>query len=387
MRIAILTFHRAYNCGAMLQAWALGTILTRMGHIVEFPICNRVGESARFEHPRTWRQGIWLFVRSVCYRMCRNLLSLGFADIQRARYRRFRTTFLHECACLPKDFPSRYDCVIVGSDQVWNPAITNSWLGLFLGETIPCAVPMIAYAASYGDSPLTPKMLYRVAHAAKNRFSVVSVREITAARQLAEVGVALAPVVADPTLLLTARDYEAIRAPFRTRGKVLYAYVLEVSHALVVNIQALARKLGARPIITQAYAFTCLGKPRNITYGLSPDRLVAYVAQADYTFMASFHGTVFSILFRKPFLSWRSEENPDYPSRPGLLLRDLGLQDRLLTPARGLSLDEQADLLATPIPDTVYEERLPRLRREGLAFLNAALAGTCVGGGNTRRSC
>ena len=51
MKIAILTFHRAYNCGAMLQAWALRTVLERMGHTIEFPILNHVGETKRWKIP------------------------------------------------------------------------------------------------------------------------------------------------------------------------------------------------------------------------------------------------------------------------------------------------------------------------------------------------
>lgn len=373
MRIAILTFHRAYNCGAMLQAWALWTVLTRMGHTVEFPVCNRVGELPRFERPRALRQGLLLWVRSVLYRTLRNLFSLGFADIQRARYRRFRTSFLPERVCSPKEFSAFYDCVIVGSDQVWNPMLTGRWRDVFLGEDIPCAMPMIAYAASYGDKPLPPDELSRVVRAVRERFVAVSVREATASRQLGEAGCAFAHVVADPTLLLMAQDYEAIRAPFRIRGKTLYAYVLGVSDVLVHHIQALARRLGVRPIITPVYPFTKFGVCRGLTYGVSPDRMVAYVAQADYTVVASFHGTVFSILFRKPFLSWRSEEDARHPSRPKLLLDSLGLGERLVTQAHNTTLDEQVALLEAPIPEEVYAERLPALRRKSMEFLNSAL--------------
>ena len=84
MRIAILTFHRAYNCGAMLQAWALKTVLERMGHVVEFPICNHVGETRRwlYDWVNKEKHGIQL-IRSLLGRTFVNGMSIPAEDILR----------------------------------------------------------------------------------------------------------------------------------------------------------------------------------------------------------------------------------------------------------------------------------------------------------------
>lgn len=379
MRIAILTFHRAYNCGAMLQAWALRTVLERMGHTVEFPICNHVGETKRFLRP-TLRASLGAILRRGVSCALQNLGSLGTEDLARLRYRAFRRRFLPERRCSPEDFPRHYDCVVIGSDQVWSPPHSARWLPLFLGEAIPRPLPLVAYAASYGDNALKPEALGRLLRALP-RFRAVSVREETARRQLAEAGFALTRVMADPTLLLTARDYEAIRAPFRLRGKTLYVYTLGASPFVMRTAQALARHLGARPIVTPVYQFSRFRAPRGLTYGVSPDRLVAYVAQADYVLAGSFHGTVLSILFGKPFLSLRDEENPDYPSRPALLLRRLGLTDRLVSPDMDLPTEALARRLTAPLPAAVRDELLPAMRQKGVGFLASALRELNGGGG------
>ena len=155
MRIAILTFHRAYNCGAMLQAWALKTVLERMGHKVEFPICNHVGEEARWKYGWVNRdkRGIQ-FLRSLLGRFLLNALSVPCEDILRMRYRHFRKVHLPERVCSPGSFSKYYDLVVVGSDQVWSVKHAMSEAPLFFAENIPACVRKIVYAASYGDRPL-----------------------------------------------------------------------------------------------------------------------------------------------------------------------------------------------------------------------------------------
>ena len=149
MRIAIITFHRAYNCGAMLQAWALKTVLERMGHKVEFPICNHVGEDKRWKYE--WinrdKRGMQVF-RSLVGRFMLNALSIPCEDILRMRYRHFRKMHLPERVCSPDNFDKHYDLVVVGSDQVWSAKHSKSDAPLFLAENHSACVRKIAYAAS-----------------------------------------------------------------------------------------------------------------------------------------------------------------------------------------------------------------------------------------------
>ena len=83
MKIAILTFHRAYNCGAMLQAWALRTVLERMGHVVEFPILNHVGERNRWLKLIDFRKRGMNLIRSFIGRFLLNIFSVPCEDTLR----------------------------------------------------------------------------------------------------------------------------------------------------------------------------------------------------------------------------------------------------------------------------------------------------------------
>lgn len=377
MRIAILTFHRAYNCGAMLQAWALKTVLERMGHTVEFPACNHVGEGAkrfRFVEWHNREKSGLQWVRSVLGRafvnlqkIPFNLLSVPCEDLRRYRYRAFRNKFLPERDVLPSEFDSHYDMIISGSDQVFSDVHSLDDAPTFFCENKPKEVRAIAYAASYGDMPLSGNRLARIGNALDN-FSSVSVRETLAKDQLSaltgkEIGETL-----DPTLLVRPEDYRELVFGKVPREPYLFMYILHAEPFFIETARELARRLGVKCIMASCYQFSRWGAPKGLTYSISPDRLVQYARNARYVLAGSFHGTVMGVMFGKPFLSLRKQVD-QFESRPAALLRKLGCEDRLVNPL--VSVDEMYRRLISPLPD--IKEKLAALRAESLAWLEGAI--------------
>ena len=81
MRIAVLTFHWEDNCGAMLQAWALRTVLERMGHQVTFPVRRAMRRQRRWFPLAPSMAGVWGAVRAVRTWVAMNVLSVGARDV------------------------------------------------------------------------------------------------------------------------------------------------------------------------------------------------------------------------------------------------------------------------------------------------------------------
>lgn len=369
MRIAILTFHRAYNCGAMLQAWALRTVLERMGHVVEFPVLNHVGERNRWLKLIDFRKRGMNLIRSVIGRFLLNVFSVPCEDTLRTRYKRFREVFLPERVCDVADLSEIYDLLIVGSDQVWSERHSLSDSALFFGESLPVDVKKITYAASYGDKPLDENILKRVVDAV-NRFSKVSVREPLAKKQLTEFTFKKIDVVADPTLLLTEEDYYVLSKNIKVPDEpYLFMYTLSSDKFFVNTAKALARRLKVKCIIAPCYQYSRFRAPIGLTYAISPDRLVALVRGAKYVLAGSFHGTVMGIIFNKPFLSLRAQVD-EYESRPVALLNRIGCSERLVTPKT--SLDEMEALLRTEVDEEVYN-KLAQFRTNSLFWLKEAV--------------
>ena len=370
MRIGIITFHRAYNCGAMLQAWALKTVLERMGHDVEFPACNHVGETKR------WFCG-WInrdkhgiqFLRALFGRFLLNALSIPNEDILRMRYRNFREKHLPERACSPAEFEKYYDMVIVGSDQVWS-AIHSQWEApLFFAENMPASMRKISYAASYGDKPLDDDAIKRVV-SALDRFSLISVREPLAQKQLSNLSSRAIEVTLDPTLLLTARDYDEIAYnSVSIKKPYLFMYTLSTAPFFVNTARELANRLGVKCVIAPCYQYSRFRATKGLIYSISPDRLVGLARGAKYVLAGSFHGTVMGLMFNKPFLSLR-EEVDEYESRPASLLNMIGCRERLVN--QTTSIDEMEDLLSQEVSSKVYE-MLDIKRNESLQWLCNAI--------------
>lgn len=368
MRIAILTFHRAYNCGAMLQAWALRVVLERMGHMVEFPICNHVGVRNCLL-PYVYRKSPIRLLISLLYRTVYNGFALFGGKASERRYCAFRRRFLPEREIEVSNLADVYDCAVVGSDQVWSTQHAGVDISLFYGECLPERLYRISYAASYGDRCLTDDERNQLIPCLR-RYGAVSVRERVAQDELTRLGVRDVAWVLDPTLLLTAEDYRQAMDDIRAREPYLYVYWVSGGEPLLSTARRLAKCLKVKLIVTPVYIHSKVGAPKGMTLGISPGRLLAYMQQATYVLAGSFHGTVFGLLFKKPFLSFR--ERPDVvESRPASLLNRLGIPERLVTPE--VPIEEMVRLLHEPIPEVVYTERLPDLRQQSLDWLKAAL--------------
>ena len=370
MRVGIITFHRAYNCGAMLQAWALKTVLERMGHIVEFPTCNHVGERGRWQFSFTnpEKHGV-AALRSFIGRCLINAMSIPNEDVLRSRYKRFRTRFLRERICRPDEFCKHYDLIVVGSDQVWSAQHSADDAPVFFAENMPSCVRKIAYAVSYGDKPLDNAAIERVV-AAVERFAAVSVREPLARNQLLAHTSKRIDVTLDPTLLIDGSDYGSIETkPMLQHTPYLFMYTLFASPFFVDAARALARRLGVKCVIAPCYQYSRYGAPKGLSYGISPDRLVGLASGAKYILAGSFHGTVMGVLFKKPFLSLRKQVDK-FESRPAALLNMMGCGNRLVNPET--SLDDMETLLRNSVEPSAYDN-LERKRRESLDWLKEAI--------------
>lgn len=369
MRIGIITYHRAHNCGAMLQAWALKKALEKSGHEVDFPALNRVGEpQGRWLSKPIPRVGVFAQIRSILASAYCNMLSIPIEELKRIRFSRFRKRFLKENVVAVSQLGDAYDAIIVGSDQVWKPAIAERWAPLFFGEILPNNLRRVAYALSYGDKELEGNELDRAVMAIGN-FDALSVREPIVKSQLQPFTKKELKLVADPSLLISAGEYDELICDFDPpKTDYLFAYLLAADKALVAKIREVAKKLGVGAIITVVYQYSRHNAPKGLTYAVSPERMLGYVRDAKYVFAASFHGTAFSIIFGKSFVSLRPRAN-DFTSRPGALLEEIGEQARLVHP--GTSVDEIIEKLRTRPVD--WASKLAHVREESLEWLLKSL--------------
>lgn len=361
MRIAIITFHRAYNCGAMLQAWALKTVLERMGHNVFFPFgdYNRVVPRYPVRSPladRCRSGSRFKRLRSLLYRLVLTAIGKKSGVTAGVYYEEFRRQFLPEISCDVQDWKNYFDAVVLGSDQVLNPNIQN-WTSYFLCTGIPEGIRKIAYAASIGEKPLPSKVEAEILNALAS-FSAVSVREPFKDF----------PVVLDPSLLLTSNDYNTIAKTLCRRREYIYLYSVETSPFEIAVARQIAERLDLELVITPLHGTFHHKKERGISNRISPSYMVGHIKKAKYILAGSFHGTAIALVHGKPFLNIL----PDHRAarRVSTLLEHIGETDRIVN--SDISIDEMILRLTRPLDEKCLLY-LDEVRHESLEWLETAL--------------
>lgn len=279
---------------------------------------------------------------------------------------------LHTDAELKKHFhKNKYDTVIVGSDQTWRPKYSPNIYNYFLdflenNESIK----KIAYASSFGTSEweFNKEETHRCAELAK-KFDAVSVREKSGVDLCYDYLDVKAEWVLDPTLLLTKEDYKAVvnkkNLPKRSG---LFSYVLDENDKITKTIEHIADILELEHFINQPKW------RRNDKTGKSLEELkypsvegwLKAFDDADFIVTNSFHGTVFSIIFNKPFLTIVNTARG--ASRFKSLLEEFGLENRLIE-ENDDSFEQIEKIVHIPINYIPVNIKLEQLREKSLSFL------------------
>lgn len=297
MKAGILTFHHSLNCGAVLQAYALQTCLRQLGFDAEVVNYGRIGWPRRF--PISFRS-----VRSFVGSLLKDVMTVWLEGRRRRAYSRF----LHEWMSLGpsvtrQDLLNRnYTHLISGSDQVWHPVI-NEGDSLYYLVGLPKTVRRISYAPSFGVDRLNDDLECRVSGWLKE-FDFLSVREPQAANYVKRLCGRNAEVVCDPTMLLPAEHYrEMEKSPSGMPDRYIAVYTI-CGHPWA---EAVALKLGMQarlPVIHlvggQMARWYLPGKVRRVT-AWGPSEFLWFIRHAEHVVTNSFHGTVFSLHFHRPF--------------------------------------------------------------------------------------
>ena len=310
MKIAIMTQPLGKNYGGIMQAWALQQVLKSEGHEV-VTIDRQADEKGFFYH----------FAR-LGYRSLQKSLGKRKAPINLEKY--FPKIFEHTNAFVvqnlsmsePLDSTEKikahfdrenYDVVIVGSDQTWramySPNIGNFFLDFLKNKNIK----RIAYASSFGvaEWEFTEEQKKYCAPLAQ-KFDAVSVRE--------DSGIALcrnylgvdATHVLDPTLLLERSAYERLFENENIpKNSGVYTYILDKANWKCQVIETVKEELNLKDFSHQPkdqWSDPMFGDWSQC-HMPSVNGWIKGFADADFVITDSFHGTVFSIIFNKPFIS------------------------------------------------------------------------------------
>ena len=266
-----------------------------------------------------------------------------------------------------------YDLVLVGSDQVWLPLglYTKFHNLLFVHET----VPKVAYSSSFGVSQIPWWQKKQTKHYLE-RFDAIAVREIKGKEIVETLSNKKATVVLDPTLMISSEQWraEADRSEFRIEEEYIFCYFLGNNPESRKAVTMLSRQTGLKIVFMphmDEYIPSDEGFADYAPYEVSPVDFISLLRGAKYVCTDSFHATIFSLKFKKKFLTFYRfdpKSSNSRNSRIDSLFNLLGLQDRLF---RG---DNVVSQIKTQIDYEVIDGKLSELIKNSLKFLEESLA-------------
>lgn len=321
MKVGILTFHCAHNYGAVLQCYALQETLKGMGHEVEVIDYRPEFLLSPYE---VWNIRRYGSDNSFLKRLMLECLTLSRWIVRHKAFDLFIQTRL--CLTKEKTIPSSFDAYIIGSDQVWNPRITKGFHLPYFGyfEFQKGSKKYIAYAASMEASSLSQEAKDFYAKALDN-FDAISVREKSLADLLQPLTPKKVETVLDPTLLANTGIWESIVKRPLLNGK----YVLVYQVGRDKNTQRIAHHI-ANQIEAKVIEITSLVNWRykkNVYQCCSLEEFLGWIKYACCVVTTSFHGTAFSVIFKRPFYCLKLGRGD---TRVASLLQELGLADRMI---------------------------------------------------------
>lgn len=321
MKIGILTFHSAYNFGALLQCYALFSTLRECGYDVEvIDYCpNYLATKKEHLHWHTFiNKTPWKIIERV-----QAVLS------ERRRYELFKgfvkQNFTISQSCTTQsdlqNVCESYDCIVVGSDQVWCENFNgkdSSWFGVETSKQIR----WVGYAVSAGKTKYEPSQLLSLVE----RFSAIGARETELFDSLRLGNKENIAHVLDPTLLASNNLWGKWVKPIVNEPYIL-TYQARESDDVFRIAHSIARQLGIRRIIP-VDTYPNVKRFGFKTYVCSPDQFVSLVKNASCVVTTSFHGTAFSVVLGTPFYSLRLNDGAD--GRSESFLHSIGLDNRMV---------------------------------------------------------
>lgn len=309
--VGIITYHGADNYGSVLQAFALQKTIAKFPEI-DCNVINYISEAQKQMYGIYFKNNsiknllknayIFLFQRNVRLKKKKSFDS----------FRRERLTLLPVQSTVAMDELQKdaYDVLICGSDQIWNVSIPDfSPLYMLNGLN---GEKKISYAASMGGlyKEFSDEQRKKI-KGYLNSFDGISVRENVAKKMLQECGIHDIAVHLDPTFLVDKKAWISMMSNQVRTGDYIFFYSVDYNEESV-NIARWYSKHFHMPVVTmytswRSYFICRDGIDWSGKTGV--EDFLSLVYHAKFVLSGSFHGTVFSLIFNKPFFRIQKTNN------------------------------------------------------------------------------
>ncbi len=318
MKIGILTLPLKTNYGCLLQAYALQKVLIKRGH--DAWIIRRRWNS---ETQGALHKCTKVIYHKLIIRKFNHFVKTYLLPQTKIVDTKYKVSELEKLS---------FDAYVVGSDQVWRMRYTRGvGYNFFLDFVNNDNIKKFAYAASFGVDywdDIDPNESIPVVKKLLNQFDAIFVREKSGCKLCKDVFGINAELVLDPTLLLSADDYIRSFQLKRIDKKYLAVYILDMNAEKKRIVNEISSMLNL-PVRYLNYASNNSSFPiLDDIIKPSVEKWVQSIYNSQYVLTDSFHGTLFSIIFKRQFVTISNKKRGE--TRIHSILDILGLENRIL---------------------------------------------------------
>lgn len=356
-KIGIITWHYFPNFGSALQAYAMQYTINHLGYdakIINF-------RDKRYGVNHEIKIGIQVFLHQTFSRINNNF-AFPFPYFHRKYLK--ETKIIYNEQSLPL-VSKGFDAVICGSDQIWAPNVFNP---VYLLNFVPDDIPKISYAASIGLDEI-PGALTQTYKKLLTSFHAISVREKQGARLLEQSCGIKSEVVLDPTLLVNIENWKKIEKEIKRKDKYIFCYFLNKNHKYKMAVESYAKSKGIEVI-------GCSSNPADADWmtvlkkNIGPCEFLWLIHHAETVFTDSFHGTIFSLLYHKQFVTFERFESTDKICQNSRIYQ---LDDYFGLSHRIIRITSDTEIKIDDFDYGIFEQRLNGLREQSMEYLKKAL--------------
>lgn len=292
MKTLTVTFHHTTNYGAVLQTYALQQTILSLGHE------NLVLETETGKNKKKTKLTIRdLYIRCLSWlrRKEMKILVKYFAD-----FHKFELQLTRPYASMEdlRNNPPDVDCLITGSDQVWNFATTPNFIDSRLLKFGNESAIRFSYAASMEELRYTDEQKQRLKNALAG-YKGISVREQSAKEYIESFTPYQVDRVLDPVFLLSKEKWMQLAIEPRIKGPYILCYQVQRNKRME-EVAYLLKKETGYPVVSICNGPIRWMKSDYTFYDVSIEEFIGFYNQAVYIVSASFHGVAIGLVFEKP---------------------------------------------------------------------------------------
>lgn len=364
-KVGIITFHNSYNCGSMLESYAMQTILEKRNIKAEIVNFSSDGQKELYS--------VW-FKNNTLRNILKNVI-LILAHRRLVNNNNKYEEFKNKNFKLSKSYNDNskidekdYTIVVAGSDQIWNITIKDSDDAYFLNWVK--SARKVAYAPSFGA-----KNILKYSKNAKkymdylNDFDALSIRENNGKFWIKQLINKNVDVLLDPTMLLEQEEYNKIIAnDVKIDYKYIFFYSPTFNPEICRYVKKIADKYNLKVITwsTKSYYTKMIGRFGFILPEYENPAIYLYlIKNAELILTTSYHGTIFSTIYRKKFITIKNGEMYGEDDRVITLLEQMDMLDRLIP----YKFDSDFNYLAD-VDYSKYDKKISKLRKKSIDYID-----------------